>query len=371
MNTITRKTFYFAAIITCLTVVSSTKTLAQYPPVIFDFCTVYGEPGDTVCVPIKCTNFTDISTMQWTMHFDTSFMKFVEDSFNVELSGVFDWTTAGGGVNQGVLIMSWFTNSGQISIGTSLSDGDIVAELCFEIQQNASGYSEIEVSGTPIVIEVLHIYLEEATPFFNQGGVQIGEAPPMEEVTLGFPFEVPICQDSTGFLCADIPAHFPTQGIQYHWYTEDGTPVESNSTSGCLAVTASTTGAYTSYYCEITPPIPCNDTLYRSALITAVEQDVETCELLISASEVKKSTPLHIHPNPTSGTFTLTLPTGVSEDMQVKVFNLYGQQVMQSSLGSGTTQLSLDASHLPAGVYWVSVYFGSIEMYGGKLAVFY
>jgi hypothetical protein len=368
MNTSTLNVFY-AALVAFAAVISPTKTMAQDPPLIFDFCDVYGEPGDTVCVPIICTNFTDVISMQWSMHFDPTFMKFVEDKFNEDLPSDGNLTTESGLVDQGLLIMPWYSIFGVLT-GASLDDGVILVELCFEIQQNASGYSEIEVSGSPVIIEAYRINIQEATVEFNTGGVHIGQAPPIEEVTLGLAYEVPICQDSTAFLCADIPTHFPSQGIQYHWYTEDGTLVESNT--GCLAVTANSAAAYTSYYCEITPPIPCIDTLYRSALITAVEQQEEECQPVVSIREVNRSSPLHLHPNPTSGAFTLTLPAAAQEGMQVRITDMYGRELSlpgQSKIRAGTWQHTLDASHLPAGVYWVSVHRDGGEVYGGKLVV--
>jgi hypothetical protein len=91
-----------------------------------------------------------------------------------------------------------------------------------------------------------------------------------------------------------------------------------------------------------------------------------------STSEVVESKALHIFPNPTSTSFTLSLPAAAQEGMQVRITDMYGRELSlpgQSKIRAGTWQHTLDASHLPAGVYWVSVHRDGGEVYGGKLVV--
>jgi hypothetical protein len=91
-----------------------------------------------------------------------------------------------------------------------------------------------------------------------------------------------------------------------------------------------------------------------------------------STQEVADTNLLHLHPNPTSGAFTLTLSAAAPEGMQVRITDMYGRELSlpgQSKIRTGAWQHTLDASHLPAGVYWVSVHRDGGEVYGGKLVV--
>jgi PKD repeat protein len=101
-------------------------------------------------------------------------------------------------------------------------------------------------------------------------------------------------------------------------------------------------------------------------------RDVTVQGIPTSTQEVADTNLLHLFPNPTSTSFTLTLPAAAQEGMQVRITDMYGREVSlpgQSKIRAGTWQHTLDASHLPAGVYWVSVHRDGGEVYGGKLVV--
>jgi hypothetical protein len=58
---------------------------------------------------------------------------------------------------------------------------------------------------------------------------------------------------------------------------------------------------------------------------------------------------IKIHPNPTTGSFTIQLP--VAEDCEVRITNIMGATVYQSSMkGEQKKQIQLDGG-LPAGNY--------------------
>src|SRR5690606_8023303 len=107
---------------------------------------VYAEPGDTVCVPVHCTGFTDIISMQWSMPFDIEHLTFVEEHFHDSLPLFGDL-----GVQSGLpelLIMAWHNPSGSDN-PPSLPDGSVLIELCFEVLSSASGFYEIGVTNSP------------------------------------------------------------------------------------------------------------------------------------------------------------------------------------------------------------------------------
>jgi hypothetical protein len=91
-----------------------------------------------------------------------------------------------------------------------------------------------------------------------------------------------------------------------------------------------------------------------------------------STQELSETEALQLFPNPASHHVTLTLPAAAQEGMQVRITDMYGRELSlpsQSKIRAGTRQHTLDISHLPAGVYWVSVHRNGGEVYGGKLVV--
>jgi hypothetical protein len=91
--------------------------------------------------------------------------------------------------------------------------------------------------------------------------------------------------------------------------------------------------------------------------------------LAVSTQEVDSKLEMHLFPNPSSGIVTMELSDAIGSDAQVRVINLHGQQVHTDIISAGIRQHTLDISHLPAGVYWVSVHRDGGEVYGGKLVV--
>ena len=62
-----------------------------------------------------------------------------------------------------------------------------------------------------------------------------------------------------------------------------------------------------------------------------------------------------LFPNPNSGYFYLHFTTDLREGGELRMYNMLGQQVYHQDLAIGAHQLSLDASHLPAGQYIVRI----------------
>jgi hypothetical protein len=91
--------------------------------------------------------------------------------------------------------------------------------------------------------------------------------------------------------------------------------------------------------------------------------------IAVSTQEASTKLELRLFPNPSSGIVMMDLSDAIGTDAQARVINLHGQQVHTDVISSGTRQHTLDASHLPAGVYWVSVHRDGGELYGAKLVV--
>jgi hypothetical protein len=353
------------ALVFWTSLIQSGKIAAQVPQLLLDFCTVYGEPGDTVCVPIRGFEFDSLSSMQWSIYHDEHLQFLYVQNITPHLP---DLVYPGdfNHIAPNRLLMVW----SNLYMPT-IPNGAVLYEVCFKILDDAQGYLEIGLSNTPLMIEV-HLYYngehKKGAITGIPGGVQIGQAPISE---IGEPEVIALCPDSTAQLCLELPPHLEQQSVQYSWFTENGTSIETNSDSACLDVTASSEEDYTSYYCEINV-LSCTDSLYRSALFSVIEQGEALCQLPNSIRHVPATHPLHLYPNPTSTSFTLTLPAAAPEGMQVRIADMYGRELSlpnQPQIRTGTRQHTLDISHLPAGVYWVSVHRDEGEVHGGKLVV--
>lgn len=111
--------------------------------------TASGSQGETVCVPITVTNFSDIIGMQYSVKFDTDFMEYVEGrDFNLENFSNASISTESIGSDQ-ALIVSWNTPS---SDPISVANGTVIGELCFKIN-SATGNSSVNFSESPQSIE--------------------------------------------------------------------------------------------------------------------------------------------------------------------------------------------------------------------------
>jgi hypothetical protein len=83
---------------------------------------------------------------------------------------------------------------------------------------------------------------------------------------------------------------------------------------------------------------------------------------VINASvEENAAVSISLFPNPTSGMFTLSLGTSVSEDMVVTISDITGKVVLNGQIPSDTKQITLDASALSSGIY-------SVKISGGKFS---
>lgn len=92
-----------------------------------------------------------------------------------------------------------------------------------------------------------------------------------------------------------------------------------------------------------------------AALLNAGACDVQTdCYQFIEVEDPAnisnyENSPYRIYPNPSSGVIHFSSKTNITENVQVSVLNLYGQQVAAFHISDQTT--STDLSHLASGTY--------------------
>lgn len=111
--------------------------------------TATGNDGETVCIPLTVSNFTDVLGMQFSLTFDTDFLDFVEGR-NFDLTGLSGSSISTELIEKDkALIITWSSPSAD---PVSKAHNSKIADLCFKIKK-ASGSSDINFADSPQAIE--------------------------------------------------------------------------------------------------------------------------------------------------------------------------------------------------------------------------
>ena len=105
------------------------------------------------CVPVIVDNFNDILTIQFTVKWNPSVIKFDSVS-NFQLQGLSNNNFGISKIKQGILSFSWFDGN---ATGKSLADGATLFALCFTTIGVEGDSSNISIEDSPIKIEVTDI----------------------------------------------------------------------------------------------------------------------------------------------------------------------------------------------------------------------
>jgi len=73
-------------------------------------------------------------------------------------------------------------------------------------------------------------------------------------------------------------------------------------------------------------------------------------------SEFNENNFINISPNPSNGTFTLTLQNFPTQDLEIEIFNSLGQRINKDVLNTQTK--TIDISSFPKGIYFLKISFG-------------
>lgn len=191
----------------------------------YEGCLVYhvgkaiGEQGDIVCVDVSIQGFEEMAGNQYSIEWDPTQLAFIE---------VRDFTlgntSASFGVSstlleQGKLTVAWIDPNG---LGKTLSDGEVVYSLCFEVLADA-GFAPIGMADSPTAIESVRLdaatFAAQVIPTsFLFGGIQIAgdleDTPKIEQ----------ICVEGMG--CGVTASHVVSAEVQ------GGTPPYAYAWSG-------------------------------------------------------------------------------------------------------------------------------------------
>ncbi len=119
--------------------------------------------------------------------------------------------------------------------------------------------------------------------------------------------------------------------------------------------------------------VPGNDTVIYtiinscgivSAIFPFVVSSYSACRTEVEGLPGAAIAGLHLYPNPSEGTFSITLTSGIDEQAQITITNVIGEKVLElNTTTNKETSLTLDK---PAGVYFISARTAN-ERYNGKL----
>jgi gliding motility-associated-like protein len=130
--------------------------------------------GDTVCIPLTVSDFTDILSFQGEINWDTTIIDFVRlENINTDLLGF----TPGTGINladvsSGFLSFLWFSTGG--FTGVDLDDGTVLFDMCFE--GIGPDGAETDIFFDPTFFEIVKgSNSEELGYVLNNGRVAVSE----------------------------------------------------------------------------------------------------------------------------------------------------------------------------------------------------
>lgn len=138
--------------------------------------------GETLCLPLRVSGFTDINSVQFTISFDPdNFMFSHVQNFGLPGLEVGDFGFAN--ADQGMISMSWLD---ELADGETLSDGSTLFTICLEVV-GCTIPTEVTINGSPLAIEIVDNNDNLIDPIIESGQIDI---PPQQipGVLTGGPF---------------------------------------------------------------------------------------------------------------------------------------------------------------------------------------
>ncbi|MEO0340123.1 MAG: cohesin domain-containing protein [Bacteroidota bacterium] len=109
--------------------------------------------GETVCLPITVFNFQSMLSMQYSVSFDPTKLKFIEIAEEkIPYLGPNNFGLQS--INEGILTVVWIDNDLK---GISKAEGEDVFSLCFEVIAPAGATTEIDFSPKPTPFEAVNL----------------------------------------------------------------------------------------------------------------------------------------------------------------------------------------------------------------------
>ena len=132
------------------------------------------EEGASFCVDIQANGFVDILTLQMSMHWDTSIIRFDSlDNYNLPFGDENDFGYPSV-IGLGTLTMSLANND---LVDVNLADGDALFQLCFTAV--GTGITGISIDDYPTFIEIYDVNINEVNLIVGESVITIGAPIPL------------------------------------------------------------------------------------------------------------------------------------------------------------------------------------------------
>jgi gliding motility-associated-like protein len=140
-------------------------------------------PGDLICVDFAVGGFDNLTSMQFSINWDPSILKFenvipLGNLVNLSKSGF--GTPEDPDIPEGSVTVSWAFVDPSDNSGVTLEDGTQIFQICFEAVGQCERSSAIFFSGMPTPIEVTNTIVEgfELPVLTEEGSIQLGDCNP-------------------------------------------------------------------------------------------------------------------------------------------------------------------------------------------------
>ena len=196
------------------------------------------ETGEQFCVDISVENFDSITTMQYSMNWDTAILQF-EHTQNYNLN---DLNTGNFGTTQtsfGRLTFSW---SNPLLNGISLIDGTLIYQVCFTALNCADSQNLFSFSSLPLGIEITAMIdgtLQEIPSVFSAGSIAVTSADFLANVSV----VNTSCGQSNG--TATVTASEGSGNYTYQWSNNSMNATLTGLDAGTYSITVSDGGCQT------------------------------------------------------------------------------------------------------------------------------
>jgi len=294
----------------------STVLTSADPPEVFIDGGMIVCPGETVRVAIRVKNFTDITSIQYTVSWDPNLLEYID---LIDVPGDFMNRVDTAMADEGMYNMNWFHEP---RTGVTLGDESTLMTFIFKVN---AGNGNIMMSFTdlPTKFEVSQAVngaptLVNAIAIDDSLMIQI---PTVSDITI----DNQIGMDANGAI--DITVNSGVGPYNFLWSNDETTEDLMNLEAG-------------DYFVTITDARQCENVA-----------GPYTVEMTSGVNSLPSLESLNIYPNPARDRVRIDAAFSQTEDLRIRLTTLTGQLMLQQQETASRLQTTLDVSTFPSGMY--------------------
>ena len=306
--------------IVIINIFSSFIMVAQNPVFLLDTTAVC--KGEEVSVVMTVQNFTDMTSFQFTVNWDSTLLTYSEVLFLDEV--VTNSIINENAVSSGLLGFSWLSPS---IMGTTIPDNDQVYEIVFVVNDTTGGNAVLPFSSDLVFIE--------ASVYQPNGPMQV----PMDTaagsvlISASMVISVLIEDETDNNMNGSIDLSLTGGFEPYNFEWNSGQQMEDidNLTAG-------------TYICSVTNALGCLEVLGPFEV-----------DQLSNDENVKTLLRLDIFPNPVIDLLTVNLDFTTIQKGSIQINNLIGTNQFESYFEGNSVQRNINVKSFGAGLYFLKI----------------